>query len=787
MRETCLHCGLPLTAVQRRRNETFCCGGCERVYALIHEEGLERYYDLRRGSVTPPSGPRAGSFAWLDALMPAAGDPNAARRLTLDVQGIHCAACVWILEELFRRHDGGLDLRINPSLGKADLAWIPAKGDLRAWLAEAERFGYRFGPSRKTAARKSAELLVRLGISVAAAMNVMIFSLSYYLGLAPDEGALYALFGKLNFTLALVSVSVGGWVFFKAAALGLRRGLAHLDLPIAVGILLAFAGSTYSYLKFGPEAAYFDTVTIFVALMLIGRWLQEFLLERNRNALLADTGIDNLYARRFRDGALESIPVADLRRGDELWIVPGDFVPVDAILVEHPAEVALDWITGESDVRGVDAGEMLPAGAINAGHTTMRAAAGEDFATSNLNDLLGSPSVARDGSGAEGQRWWRRVSAIYVTAVFALAALGFALWVGRGFDKAVQVTVAVLVVTCPCALGLATPLAHELMHLALRKRGVFVRGGGFMDRALGVRKVIFDKTGTLTLGRLELSAESAETLADLAAGDRAALFDLTARSNHPVSRALAEALRVADPLVSVAADREVTETAGQGLAMTVDGHEYRLGRPAFDEHRNRAETAFTADGRTLAVFTFEEQVRSDAEEEVRRLGEAGYEVYVLSGDSPGKVLAVAGRLGVPRERVHGGMTPEAKAEWIRSVDRRDTLMVGDGLNDGPGLEAATCAATPAVDHPSLPSRADFYFLGEGVAAVRRALLGARRLRSVVWGNLTLAIAYNALALVLCYLGLVTPVVAAILMPVSSVSVVTLTSFRLSGRRLAWMS
>jgi Cu2+-exporting ATPase len=193
------------------------------------------------------------------------------------------------------------------------------------------------------------------------------------------------------------------------------------------------------------------------------------------------------------------------------------------------------------------------------------------------------------------------------------------------------------------------------------------------------------------------------------------------------------------------------------------------------------------DGRPLAVFAFGERIKEDAREEVERLGREGYTVYLVSGDTEEKVADAARRLGIPRERARARLTPEGKVEMLRALDAHDTLMVGDGLNDGPALDAATCAATPAVDHPALPGRADFYFLGEGVAAVRRALLAARHLLSVVRGNLGLAAAYNAVAHTFCYLGQVTPVVAAVLMPASSVLIVSLTAWRLSARRSAWMS
>ncbi len=799
-RTTCLHCDLPIPSDRQAKADPYCCEGCRTVYRLIHDEGLDRFYDLRRGSIAPPSTERPDSFAWLDGILgdDSAGERGASCRLTLDVQGVHCAACVWLLEELYRRAAGGVQIRINPTIGKADLVWDSDRGDLRDYLREAETFGYRFGPSRKGAPRRSRGLLARLGVCVAAAMNVMIFSLSYYFGLAPRDGTLYTFFGQLSIALATVSVVVGGWVFFKAAVIGIRRRLIHLDLPIALGIALAYAGSVYAYVSAGPEAAYFDTVTIFVALMLVGRYLQERVLERNRNTLLESGGIENLFAKRFEDGRLASVPVSAIALGDEIWLVPGDLAPIEGTLLGADAEISLDWITGESEVRALEPGDRVPAGAFNAGHTTVRMAAMEPFSRSRLNDLLriAPPNEATTDApnaaarGGEGRRWWSRVGSVYVGAVLTLALAGFLTWAGRDVTKAIEVTIAILVVTCPCALGLATPLANELVHIALRRRGVFLRSGTFFDRALSVKKVLFDKTGTLTMGRLALTPASCGALDALDADARRVLLNMTARSNHPASRCLSTALADGTAPELDAGVDDVVERPGRGIKWARTDGVYRLGRPDFalDGALSASdETVFSLDGRQIASFAFREEIKGDAAEEVRRLADDGQDVYQLSGDVPAKVLAAARELGIPADRSHGGLSPEEKAEYVRRLDAGDTLMVGDGINDGPSFEAALCAATPAVDRPALPGKADFYFLGEGIAAVRRALAAATKLRAIVRRNLIFAVVYNAAALALCFAGRVTPVAAAILMPLSSVAIVTLTAYQLSGRRLTWMS
>ncbi len=786
----CLHCQGTLGKGWRQEDGPFCCRGCHSVYELIHGQDLGRYYDLRQGPQAPAPKLRPESFAWLDRLIEeeSAQHPDSrddVLRLHLEIQGVHCAACVWLLEELFTREAGGIDIRINPGRGEVDLSWDSTAGDLRAYLAEVERFGYRLGPARESGEVRSRALLFRLAFTAAIALNVMMFSISFYFGLAPEDGRLFEFFGLLNILLATVSVAVGGPVFFRAALAGLRRGVAHLDLPISLGMLLAYAGSVFAYFSQGPRAAYFDSLTVFVALMLMGRWAQERILERNRNSLLSASGAEGITAKRRNGEELTAVAASTLRAGDELWIAPGDLLPVEGILLRRSAEASLDWISGESDLVAYEPGERLPAGAFNAGRRGFAVTASQDFADSRLGDLLS----CGDGDAAFRPTWWHRVSSSYALAVLVLAGGAFLAWAGRDLRQAVEVTISVLVITCPCALGLATPLAEELMHVALRRRGVFLRRADFLEKALRVRKILLDKTGTLTLGRLRLETESRKVLWALPAEEQAVLWNLCARSNHPVSRSLSAALSAGGkaPALDPAAD-ELEEQPGQGLLWRRPDGEYRLGRPSFaGEECSEDQTHFSRDGQLLAAFRFGETYKGDADDELATLKRQGYELHMLSGDAVKKTARAAATLGISPERAQGGLNPEAKAARVRELDAGDTLMVGDGINDSLSFEAALCSATPAVDRPVLPGKADFYFLGDGIGAIRRALTAAGRLRRVTRDNLAFAIVYNLAAVALCFAGLVSPVVAAILMPVSSITVVGLTTWRLSGRRLSWMS
>lgn len=778
----CLHCGLPVRAGSRFADDQFCCAGCRTVYQLIHEQGLDRYYDLKQCVIAPPADLRRDTFNWLAPLIetaPKLGGENM-RRISLDVQGVHCAACVWLIEQLFRRHAAGRQIRINPALGTVDVIWEFAEGDLADFFAEVEHFGYRFGPPRKTEEQGSRGLMIRMGICIAAAMNVMIFSLAYYLGLAPDDGVVYELFGKLNFLLAGVAVVVGGWPFMRSAAQGLRRRILHLDFPIALGMVLAFAGSTWTWVSKGPELAYFDTIAIFVALMLVGRWLQERVLERNRNALLASAGVADLYARRLRNGLFEVVSASEIETADVLWIAPGDLVPVEGVLLRSAASVSLDWITGEADPVRCEPGDRIMAGAFNASDQGFRVAAAEAFSASRLNELITETSTEED----YGRGLWHQIAKYYVIGVLSVAAIGFASWIGTGVREAVEVSVAILVVTCPCALGLGLPLGRELMHARLRSSGVLLRRDSFLDRALAVRKVIFDKTGTLTRGQLALDPDSRKALLRLDDEARTVLANMTVRSSHPVSRTLSAALSISPDggaALKVLDDADaVREITGEGLIYERDDATWWLGRAEGSVRR----TVFLRDGHPLAEFGFEEDLRDDVQGEIEALRADGYDIHLLSGDGGERVRKVAEAVGIRPDDAAASLDPGQKAARVRELDDRDTLMIGDGLNDSPSFDAALCSATPAVDRAVLPQKADFYFLGDGISAVRRSLQGARMLRGVQRDNLIFAVIYNLGAVGLCLTGHVDPLVAAILMPLSSVAVVTHTAMRLRGKEAA---
>ncbi|MFO0617500.1 MAG: heavy metal translocating P-type ATPase metal-binding domain-containing protein [Polyangiaceae bacterium] len=364
----CRHCQNPSAG-------EFCCEGCAQVFELLRSQDLGRYYDLRQGAGQPAIDavrPLADD-AWIDveSARLAAEDRELAP-LALDVEGLHCTACVWLIEETFRRTGSAGRADLNPALGTLDLL-VERAFDLRGFVELLARLGYRLGPRRKGKARASDGLVLRMGVCVAIAMNSMLFAISRYAGLR--TGAIEHLFRWLELGLALAAFGVGGTVFVRAAARALRARVLHMDLPIALGLILGYAGSIASFFWGDGEATYFDTLVVFTTLMLVGRFLRERVLEKNRAELLEDAGIEGLLVRRVdraRGDRVEVVGVHEIAPGDTVLVAPGDVLPLAGRLLDASASMAFDWITGESEPRAFRAGDAVQAGAANHGRSAVR-------------------------------------------------------------------------------------------------------------------------------------------------------------------------------------------------------------------------------------------------------------------------------------------------------------------------------------------------------------------------------------------------------------------------------
>jgi len=774
---TCLHCGAPSAQGE------FCCAGCAYVHRLIHAEGLGAFYKIK-DDVTAPADAVLGQsrdFGWLTELQVMAEAKAAAQsgktpRLLLSVQGLSCAGCVWLIERVFTKIDGAGRIEINAQTGQVRLSWREG-GDSPFSAAEfattLQRFNYLLGPagSAQSAPAESRDLVRRIGLCAAFTMNVMLFTLPAYFGM--DAGFTYAgLFNTLALGFGTLSLLAGGGYFLARAVRALREGVIHIDLPIAVGIGGAYVGSFYGWVS-GQEAyTYFDFVSGFILLMLIGRWAQVVAVERNQRRLLAQQPTPPRLKVFGADGVVRDLAPEELSPGMVFAVAMGQTVPIEARLQSDEADLNLAWINGESESRTFRANQMVAAGAQNVGRAAVRLEATQDWASSTLAELL--EPVERK---AEGERLIERVIQGYLIAIFVIAAVaGLSWWISTGDGlRAGAVVTAVLVVSCPCALGLAFPLADEMATVALRKRGVFVRAEDLWGRLQHIRKIVFDKTGTLTLETPKLIDSS--LVRDLSPEALGILYTMVRDNPHPVSRALLEAvLTEGTPELGAGT---IKETVGQGVAIG----QWSLGRAGWsDTGAEDGRTVLAWGGGTVARFEFSDEARGDAKQEIEALRGDGFETFILSGDQTEKVAAMARSIGIPPDNAYGNQTPQGKAAWLREHGAEDALMLGDGANDSLAFDAARCRGTPVIHRGVLEQKADFYYLGKGLGGVR-ALFQVNTVRRQTQRFLLIfMIAYNAIAVSLAVAGLMNPLFAAVLMPLSSLATLAIVGV---GMRRAW--
>ncbi|MCJ8191286.1 cadmium-translocating P-type ATPase [Sphingomicrobium aestuariivivum] len=680
---------------------------------------------------------------------------------------MRCAACIARIERALPATAGIGAARVNLSARRVRVEHDD--GLAEEVIAEAfARAGFDAHPyaGEDVESPRSAEtraLVKALAVAGFAMMNIMLLSVSVWAG---AEGITRSMFHWLSALIAVPAVAYAGRPFFSSALAALKRGRTNMDVPISIGVLLATGMSLYETATHAPHA-YFDSAVMLLFFLLVGRVLDSMMRAR------AEGAVATLMRRLPReaslvgeDGLVRAVRVDALAPGDRLLVAAGERIPADGTLERGHSEVDRSLVTGESLPVAVDEGAALLAGTINlAAPIEMRVtAAGDATAIAEIARLMERASESRSAY----VRIADRAARLYTPLVHSLALLAFVGWMlaGMGAHDALLIAVAVLIITCPCALGLAVPVAQVVAAGAFMRSGILVREGSAFERLAGVDHALFDKTGTLTSGNLRPLA--------LPLGDenRRTLAAMVAASRHPLSRATRCLLEKVEP---ARLDR-VEEHVGKGVEARIGERIFRFGRPDWvgigvAETETQALAAFGEKVSGCAtLLRFEDQLRPDAKTSLAQLAGLGIRSEILSGDRPASVASVAHDLGVPGR---GAVRPGQKSDRIAELRAggHAVLMVGDGLNDGPALKSADVSIAPASASDVGQSAADFLFLGESLEAVPRAVRGARRTMAVIRQNFALAIIYNAFAVPLALAGKVTPLIAAIAMSGSSLIVV----------------
>ncbi|MCE2926248.1 MAG: cadmium-translocating P-type ATPase [Rickettsiales bacterium] len=704
-------------------------------------------------------------------------EPSGLHSLNLLVEGMHCPSCVAIIENALIKQTAVQNARLNLSTKRLRIAWKGSNilGD--KWIEMINGMGYHAVPfdpaTAETSEIKEEKFLLRcLAVAGFASGNLMLFSIPLWSSDAVEMGeATRTLFHWMQAAIAIPAIAYCGIPFYRSALKALRALKTNMDVPISVAVILATLMSLFETAT-GGLYSYFDSGVMLLFFLLIGRYLEARARGRARSAahdlLQMMTGFATVL---HESGAQETIPLSDIKEGMVLMVAAGEKIGADGLVISGTTEIDTSLITGESQPRGAMSGTALFAGTINmAAPITMRVTrAGERSLLSEIVKLMESAEQAQ----AKYVTLADRISSWYTPAVHALAAATFAgwiLWGGIPWQVALLYAATVLIITCPCALGLAVPVVQVLASGKLMRSGILLKSGSALERLATITHAVFDKTGTLTLGKPTLTSSHSQEQLQLAAS-------LSINSKHPLSQALVRACPNITPMMNV---REV-----QGYGLEAAG--VKLGKRSWatnltDDSDNTLELWLAEERKHYVRFTFADELRADAKEVIDALQSFGIKTLLLSGDRIEVTKNIAEKLGITA--FEGALTPVEKTQRIAALKAHgaNVLMVGDGLNDAPSLSSATVSMSPATAMDITQSAADIVFQGNTLQPVLTALNTAKLSQILVKQNFLLAIGYNVIAIPLAVAGYVTPLIAAIAMSSSSLLVIA-NAMRLNARRL----
>lgn len=805
---SCFHCGLPvpdgttLTATIQGKERPMCCHGCQAVAQAIVAAGHSDFYRHRTqpsatGTVLIPEfiqQTRIYDHPAIQKTFVRDTGPHE-HEAALILEGIVCAACVWLNERHISQLPGVLDVQVNYATHRARVRWDDTQIQLSGILQAIQRIGYTahpYDPAQQQLARERERRtqLRRIGIAGVLGMQVMMLSLVLYVGgWSGMEENFTRLFRWTGLLLTTPVLLYSGMPFLHGAWRDLRNRSVGMDVPVALGILVAFGGSIHTTLS-GHGEVYYDSVVMFIFFLLVSRYFE--MVARKRGAETAEALAQGLPAMATRltgesDGAqTEVIPAIELEPGDRVLIKPGATVPVDGTIESGASAVSEALLSGESTPLQKAAGDALIGGSINMDSPlVMRVErTGQDTVLAEIARLLESAQQQKPAI----TRLADRVAGGFVAAVLLLAGLVGLYWWQQDPQHWLPVLVSVLVVTCPCALSLATPTAISAATGTLLARGILATGSARLETLARATHIVFDKTGTLTVGTPRVVEVQIDSTRDETSLLRIAAA-LEAQSEHATAQAI---LKYTGGAMLTASD--VRNHPGAGVSGTVDGLPWFIGNAGFIQAHcsaanawtdNRSDTrVFLADATQIhARLSLQDEIREDAAVAVQRLQEDGMQVILMSGDNQQAAGAVADQLGI--DSVFANMKPGDKLDQVQRLQQLGhvVVMVGDGINDAPVLGAADISIAMQAATNITRAGADMILLTEHLQVIADGVKLARRTMQIIRQNLAWAVAYNLLALPAAALGFVAPWMAAIGMSTSSLLVVV-NALRLTGKR-AW--
>ena len=807
----CFHCDLPVTTGERYRvsfegkTRSLCCAGCEAVAQTILDAGLDAYYRERTAAPsTSPSVIDRNVDALFDLKVIQAQyvtSPDAdTRSADLYIDGITCSACVWLAESALAKSPGVTQASVNHVTHRATIVWRANESSLGEILNTLTRVGLAGQPSGAAndfAARRKArrQALIELGVALLSMMQVMMFTLPLYFS-ATDDVSLEArlLMGWAALVLTLPAILYSARKFFTGAWRDLRNRRVSMDLPVALAIAATFGASSIALFQ-GTGVMYFDSISMFIFLLLAARYLESWaressltLIERLTNAAPAAAWVMPAYPHN-RDGSM--VAVAELKVGHVIRVASGEMVAADGVIVEGTSDFDESLLSGESHPLKRGTGEALMGGSLNlAGPVFMRVTrTGDKSVAALLRGLTEQALASRPKLSALSDRVARWIAPV----TLGLSLLSALVWLMVDPAMSFPVAVAVLAVTCPCALALAVPAAQALATTRLAQEGLLIVRADTLEKIARATDIVFDKTGTVTTGHITI--DSIELLGSL---DRwqvlAAATALEAGSLHPIARALQQASRANDggETTTTATAIKLNSVGGAGVEGDIDDTGYRLGHQLFVQqlvgHAASVTNASTGSlflgrrGEWLAAFTLSDPLKADAHETIAALCRRDMTIHLLSGDRYDFVEKVATTLEINKLNVKARQTPEQKLDYAAALKQRGAqiIAVGDGVNDAPLLGRADVSIAIGSGADLTRLTADAVLLSPNLRPLLTAQSVARKMVRIIHQNFYWAIAYNLIAIPLAMMGKISPAEAAIGMALSSMAVVA-NSLRLMRR------
>ncbi len=803
----CFHCGLPVSEAAREcavvdgGERDFCCTGCKSVCEAIYAAGLDGFYRRTpEGEMLgpPPEPPRQLALYDLDAVQEEFVDSlGEIREINLLVEGIHCAACVWLIENGVAALPGVEEARVNLTGRRLRLKWDNSRVELSRVLRRLADIGYAAVPFDPDAAegslnRQNRALLYRMAFAGFGMMNLMWISIALYSG--ADQGEFRDLFHWIGFAIATPTLLYSGWPFFKGAWTGLRQLNLSMDLPIAIGASITYLYSLYVTVT-GSGHVYWDTVVNFLFVILVGRYLEAISKRQAVSSTQRLLDLQPKVATVMREGEEAIIPIRAVRGGDEMLVRPGETIPADGIVLDGLSSVDESMLTGESIPVTRGTGDTVAAGTLN-GAGVLRVRVSGVLRDSALGRII---RLVEDAQASKSpiQCMTDRIVPWFVAVTLTLALLTFGWWVRQDFEMALMAATAVLIITCPCAFGLATPMAIAVATGLGARHGILVKNGAVLEQLADIEHYVFDKTGTLTEGRPMVVALSdaggewrVEDGLDALTPERRERLALLAALEHLSEHALARAITGLSAEAKIPHSRltveDVRVAPGQGISGLVAGARVVIGTiewlrrngvepKDWPAHGRASQTATrvhcAVDGVEVMRLLIEDRLRPDAIDIVRRLRADGLRVTLLTGDRRAAAEHIAAQLG--DVELIAEVMPADKDGVIARLQQsgQRVAMIGDGVNDAPALVRADVGIAVGSGTDVSIASADIVLIANELMPVHDAGRLARRTVRTIRQNIAVSIAYNSIMVPLAMAAMITPLIAAISMPLSSLAVI----------------